>query len=98
MGLESLPAPRELAYYLGPGFVISVAYMDPGNWATNIAGGARFGTALLWVIVLASVTAMGIQVVAAKLGIATGKGVAELCRERFPSPSSCCSGPPRSSR
>ncbi|HKJ58199.1 MAG TPA: divalent metal cation transporter, partial [Halobacteriales archaeon] len=62
MNLESRPTLRELAYYLGPGFVISVAYMDPGNWATNISGGARYGTALLWVIVLASVMAMGIQV------------------------------------
>jgi len=78
--------PRELLYYLGPGFIISVAYMDPGNWATNISGGAKFGPALLWVIVLASVMAMGIQIIAAKLGIATGKGVAQLCRERFPKP------------
>ena len=75
---------RELATYLGPGFIISVAYMDPGNWATNISGGAKFGPALLWVIVLASVLAMGIQILAAKLGIATGKGVAQLCRERLP--------------
>ncbi|MFB6079330.1 MAG: Nramp family divalent metal transporter [Halarchaeum sp.] len=77
---------RELATYLGPGFLISVAYMDPGNWATNISGGAKFGTALLWVIVLASLMAMGIQIVAAKLGIATGKGIAQLCRERLPQP------------
>ena len=74
---------REVLSYLGPGFIISVAYMDPGNWATNISGGAKFGPALLWVIVLASFMAMGIQIVAAKLGIATGKGVAQLCRERF---------------
>ena len=74
---------REVLSYLGPGFIISVAYMDPGNWATNISGGAKFGTALLWVIVLASFMAMGIQIIAAKLGIATGKGVAQLCRERF---------------
>jgi manganese transport protein len=79
-------SPRELLYYLGPGFVISVAYMDPGNWATNISGGAKFGPTLLWVIILASAMAMAIQVVAAKLGIATGKGVAQLCRERFPGP------------
>lgn len=77
---------RELATYMGPGFLISVAYMDPGNWATNISGGAKFGTALLWVIVLASIMAMGIQIVAAKLGIATGKGIAQLCRERLPRP------------
>ncbi|MFB6121624.1 MAG: Nramp family divalent metal transporter [Halobacteriaceae archaeon] len=77
---------REALSYLGPGFIISVAYMDPGNWATNISAGAKFGPALLWIIVLASVMAMGIQVVAAKLGIATGKGVAQLCRERFSRP------------
>jgi len=75
---------REVLSYLGPGFIISVAYMDPGNWATNISGGAKFGSALLWVIVLASCMAMGIQIVAAKLGIVTGKGVAQLCRERLP--------------
>ena len=75
---------RELASYMGPGFLISVAYMDPGNWATNISGGAKFGTALLWIIVLASAMAMGIQIIAAKLGIATGKGIAQLCRERLP--------------
>ncbi len=60
--------------------------MDPGNWATNIEGGARFGPALLWVIVLASLMAILIQVVAAKLGIATGQGVASICRERLPRP------------
>ncbi|MFB6125302.1 MAG: Nramp family divalent metal transporter [Halanaeroarchaeum sp.] len=78
------PTVRELLSYLGPGFIISVAYMDPGNWATNISGGAKFGPALLWVIVLASLLAIAIQIIAAKLGIATGKGVAELTRERFP--------------
>ncbi len=78
---------RKLLFYLGPGFLISVAYMDPGNWATNISGGARFGPALLWVIVLASLLAIVIQLIAAKLGIATGKGVAALCRERLSKPS-----------
>lgn len=77
---------REALHYLGPGFLISVAYMDPGNWATNISGGATFGPALLWVIVLASLVAIVIQVIAAKLGIVTGKGVATLCRERLPRP------------
>ena len=77
---------REFLFYLGPGFLVSVAYMDPGNWATNISGGARFGPALLWVIVLASIFAILIQVVAAKLGIATGQGVAALCRERLSKP------------
>lgn len=74
---------REQATYMGPGFLISVAYMDPGNWATNIAAGAKYESKLLWVIVLASVMAMCIQVVCAKLGIATGKNIATLCRERL---------------
>lgn len=77
---------REFLFYLGPGFLISVAYMDPGNWATNISGGARFGPDLLWVIILASLLAIVIQITAAKLGIATGKGVAALCRERLSKP------------
>ncbi len=77
---------REFLRFVGPGFLISVAYMDPGNWATNIAGGARYGSALLWVIVLASLMAILIQIVAAKLGIATGRGVAQLCRERLSRP------------
>ena len=77
---------REFLRFVGPGFLISVAYMDPGNWATNIEGGARYGSALLWVIVLASLMAILIQIVAAKLGIATGKGVAQICRERLSKP------------
>ncbi|MFB6096497.1 MAG: Nramp family divalent metal transporter [Haloferacaceae archaeon] len=77
---------RRFLVYVGPGFLISVAYMDPGNWATNIAGGARYGTALLWVVVLSSLMAIVIQIVAAKLGIATGENIARLCRDRFPRP------------
>ena len=77
---------QEFLVYLGPAFLISVAYMDPGNWATNIAGGSLYGTALLWVIILASVMAMGIQSVSAKLGIATGKDIAQHCRESMPRP------------
>ena len=77
---------RTFLAYVGPGFLVSVAYMEPGNWATNIAGGARYGTALLWVVVLSSLMAIAIQVVSAKLGIATGENIARLCRERFPRP------------
>ncbi|MFB6166380.1 MAG: Nramp family divalent metal transporter [Haloarculaceae archaeon] len=77
---------RTFLQYVGPGFLVSVAYMDPGNWATNIAGGARYGTALLWVVVLSSLMAIVVQVVAAKLGIATGTNIARLCRRRFPRP------------
>ena len=69
---------------LGPAFVASVAYVDPGNFATNIQAGAEFGYALLWVVVLANAMAMLIQYLSAKLGIATERNLAELCRERFP--------------
>ena len=77
---------RDVLFYLGPGFMISVAYMDPGNWATNITGGATYGTALLWVVAMASLMAIVIQVAAARLGIATGTDIARHCREHFPAP------------
>jgi len=72
--------------FLGPAFVACVAYIDPGNFATNIQGGAEFGYLLLWVIVASNLTAMLIQALSAKLGIATGRNLAELCREQFPRP------------
>jgi manganese transport protein len=72
--------------FAGPAFVASVAYMDPGNFATNIAGGARFGYRLLWVVVLANLMAMFFQGLSAKLGIATGKNLAELSRENTSKP------------
>jgi manganese transport protein len=75
---------RAVLPFLGPAFIASIAYVDPGNFATNISGGAQFGYALLWVILLANLMAMLIQGLAAKLGIATGMNLAELCRARFP--------------
>jgi manganese transport protein len=69
--------------FLGPAFVASVAYIDPGNFATNIAGGSQFGYTLVWVIVAANLMAMLIQTLSAKLGIATGRNLPEVCRERF---------------
>jgi manganese transport protein len=70
--------------FLGPAFVASVAYIDPGNFATNIAGGSKFGYTLVWVIVASNLMAMLIQTLSAKLGIATGRNLPEVCRERFP--------------
>jgi manganese transport protein len=70
--------------FLGPAFIASVAYVDPGNFATNIAGGAEFGYLLLWVIVASNLMAMLIQSLSAKLGIATGRNLAETCRDQFP--------------
>ncbi|HLB36210.1 MAG TPA: Nramp family divalent metal transporter [Gemmatimonadales bacterium] len=72
--------------FLGPAFIASVAYIDPGNFATNIQGGAQFGYTLLWVLVASNLSAMLIQALSAKLGIATGLNLAELCRERSPRP------------
>ena len=72
--------------FLGPAFIASVAYMDPGNFATNIQGGAKFGYQLLWVIVASNLMAMLIQSLSAKLGIASGRNLAEQCRDNFPRP------------
>src|SRR4051794_11915500 len=84
------PAPaaarRRLWPLLGPAFVAAVAYVDPGNFATNFSGGARFGYTLLWVIVAANLMAMLIQSLTAKLGMATGRDLPTLCRERLPRP------------
>ncbi len=72
--------------FLGPAFIASVAYIDPGNFATNIQGGSAFGYNLLWVIVLANVMAMLLQTMSAKLGLATGHNLAEMCRLQFRKP------------
>jgi len=72
--------------FAGPAVVVSVAYMDPGNFATNIQAGARYGYALLWVVLLANIVAMVFQSLSARLGIVTGKNLAELCRDYFPKP------------
>ena len=77
---------RALLPFMGPALIASVAYMDPGNFATNIQGGAEYGYKLLWVVVFANLTAMLFQSLSAKLGITTGKNLAELCRDRFARP------------
>ncbi len=77
---------KTLLSFLGPGFLVTVGFIDPGNWATNIEGGSRFGYQLLWVITLSTVMLIVIQHMAAKLGIATGKSLATNIRERFSRP------------
>jgi manganese transport protein len=77
---------RRLLPFLGPAFIAAIAYVDPGNFATNIQGGARLGYLLVWVIVASNLMAMLVQTLSAKLGIATGFNLAEMCRERFPRP------------
>jgi manganese transport protein len=77
---------RSLLSFAGPAVVASIAYMDPGNFATNIQAGAKYGYSLLWVVVLANLTAMLFQALSAKLGIVTGRNLAELCRDTLPRP------------
>src|ERR671934_1737590 len=81
--LRGQPARWRLMPFLGPAFVACVAYMDPGNFATNISGGSQFGFTLVWVIVASNLMAMLIQTLSAKLGIATGRNLPEVCREQF---------------
>jgi manganese transport protein len=85
-GSKKAPLLRRLLPFLGPAFIASVAYVDPGNFATNIQAGSQFGYLLLWVILGSNLMAMLIQSLSAKIGIATGRNLAELCRERFPRP------------
>jgi len=77
---------RAALAFSGPAVVASIAYMDPGNFATNIQAGAKYGYGLLWVVLLANVIAMLFQSLSAKLGIVTGRNLAEMCRDRFPAP------------
>jgi manganese transport protein len=78
--------PRSALLFAGPAIVASIAYMDPGNYATNIQAGAGYGYTLLWVVLMANLIAMLFQALSAKLGIVTGRNLAEMCREHFPAP------------
>src|SRR5512133_205072 len=78
--------PRAALLFAGPAVIASIAYMDPGNFATNIQAGARYGYALLWVVLLGNLVAMLFQALSAKLGIVTDRSLAEICREEFPRP------------
>jgi manganese transport protein len=77
---------RRYAAFAGPAVVASIAYMDPGNFATNVEAGAKYGYSLLWVVLLANLVAMLFQGLSAKFGIVTGRNLAEMCREEFPRP------------
>jgi manganese transport protein len=77
---------RRLIAFSGPGYMVSVGYMDPGNWATDLAGGSRFGYTLLAVVMLSNLMAILLQALAARLGIATGRDLAQACRDAFPRP------------
>jgi manganese transport protein len=88
----SIPVPvtgsfwRKLAAFAGPGYLVAVGYMDPGNWATDLAGGARYGYTLLSVIMLSNLMAILLQALAARLGIASGRDLAQACRDSFSRP------------
>jgi manganese transport protein len=77
---------RGILALLGPAFVAAVAYVDPGNFATNVSAGAKYGFLLVWVVLVANLMAMLVQYLSAKVGVATGRNLAELCREHFPRP------------
>ncbi|MFA5952085.1 MAG: Nramp family divalent metal transporter [Hyphomicrobium sp.] len=80
------PSARKLAAFLGPGYLVAVGYMDPGNWATSLAGGSKFGYALLCVALLSNIMAIILQSLCARLGIATGRDLAQACRDAYPRP------------
>src|SRR5215467_14080673 len=75
---------RRLFAFAGPAYLVSVGYMDPGNWATDLAGGSTFGYQLLWVLVLSNLMAILLQTLAARLGIVSGRDLAQACRESYP--------------
>lgn len=81
---ESASFIKKMLAFSGPGYLVAVGYMDPGNWATDLAGGSKFGYALLFVILLSSIFAMLLQHLTVKLGIATGRDLAQICRDTFP--------------
>src|SRR5437899_5949247 len=88
----SIPIPvgagfwRKLFAFAGPGYLVAVGYMDPGNWATDLAGGARFGYTLLSIIVVSNLMAILLQHLCIKLGIVTGRDLAQACRDHYSKP------------
>src|SRR6266536_716081 len=77
---------KRMFAFSGPAYLVSVGYMDPGNWATDLEGGARFGYQLLWVLVMSNAMAILLQTLAARLGIVAGRDLAQACREAYPKP------------
>ena len=86
VGTSQLSVWRRMFAFAGPAYLVSVGYMDPGNWATDLEGGARFGYNLLWVLVMSNVMAILLQTLSARLGIVTGRDLAQACREKYPRP------------
>src|SRR3954466_11832476 len=93
---SSLPLPasagflRKLLVFAGPGFLVAVGYMDPGNWATDLAGGSKYNYTLLSVIMLSNLMAILLQALSLKLGIVSGRDLAQACRDHYSRPVSFC--------
>src|SRR6516165_9417950 len=87
---SSVPIPksrwRRLLAFAGPAFMVSVGYMDPGNWATDIEAGSSFGYRLLWVLLMSNLMAVLLQSLSTRLGIVTGRDLAQSCRDQYPRP------------
>ena len=77
---------RKLMAFLGPGYLVAVGYMDPGNWATSLAGGSKFGYALLTVALVSNLMAIVLQSLCARLGVGAGRDLAQACRDAYPRP------------
>src|SRR5262245_37186096 len=77
---------RRMFAFAGPAYLVSVGYMDPGNWATDLEGGARFGYQLIWVLLMSNLMAVLLQTLSARMGIVTGKDLAQSCRDNYPKP------------
>src|ERR1041384_5483292 len=79
---------RRLLAFLGPGYLVSVGYMDPGNWATDLAGGSKFGYTLIWVLLMSNLMALLLQSLSARLGIVRRRDLAQACRDHSSNPTS----------
>ena len=86
VGTSQVSVWRRMFAFAGPAYLVSVGYMDPGNWATDLEGGARFGYSLLWVLVMSNLLAILLQTLSARLGIVSGRDLAQACRETYPRP------------
>src|SRR5437763_8070285 len=84
VGTSQVSMWRRMFAFAGPAYLVSVGYMDPGNWATDLEGGARFGYQLLWVLVMSNAMAVLLQTLSARLGIVRGRDLAQACRETYP--------------
>src|SRR5215471_10157113 len=84
VGTSQVSLWRRMFAFAGPAYLVSVGYMDPGNWATDLEGGARFGYQLLWVLVMSNAMAVLLQTLSARLGIIAGRDLAQACRESYP--------------